>query len=93
MTGGVQEYGIVALVVGLCLGFFEVLKKMIPALAKNGTSAAGYLASDRERDNKLYSLHNQNDEDGTPIWYVPRSMEKTLDRMLDELREINQKLS
>lgn len=88
MTGGVQEYWIIALVIGLCTGFIEIIKKMIPKTSTNG----GYNAKDRARDNQLAAQHNRFDQDGTELWYVPRSMGITLDRMLDELRDMNKRL-
>lgn len=90
MTGGVQDYGIIALIMGLCMGLVEVIKKMIPRIS---AAQAGYTAQDRERDNHLAAQHKRYDEDGTELWYVPRSMGQTLDKMLDELREINKRLS
>lgn len=38
---------------------------------------------------ELKEMHNKYDEDGTPIWYFPKSSEKTQDKMLESLNKIS----
>ena len=44
----------------------------------------------KELNQKLWDLHNRFDEDGMPLWYVPRSWSKAQDKIMDACLEISQ---
>lgn len=54
----------------------------------------GNMASDlgqvKRQTDTLFSLHNRYDEDGSPLWYVPRSWAKIQADIIDLTREIVQ---
>lgn len=52
---------------------------------KNG-NGAGFTAEDRQRLTTLFRQHQVMDGDGTPLWYVPRSL---LASILAELKALN----
>lgn len=63
---------------------------------KNGNQNGNFTHDDRQRLYQLYRQHQQMDEDGTPLWYMPRSMvaaqskqAETLGNILTELRLLN----
>jgi hypothetical protein len=47
----------------------------------------------KDETHELHTLHKPKDPDGTPLWYVPRSLIKTQEDMLGEMRAMNQKMS
>jgi len=84
---GPQDIGILAAVIAMCLGLVEVVKRLA-----SKPKVAGYTAEDRERDNFLADQHKRYDQDGTELWYVPRSMGETLEEILSELREMRKQI-
>jgi len=41
-----------------------------------------------EQIQHLYDLHNKYDSNGTPIWYVPRALAATQDKVLETCQSI-----
>lgn len=41
-----------------------------------------------QTEDKLFDMHNKCDEDGLPLWYMPRSMKDILVKMEDTLQEL-----
>ena len=39
---------------------------------------------------KLYDWHNQRDEDGVPIWYVRKSLERHMGELTETVRVLHQ---
>lgn len=69
-------------VVGSVYAVVEALKHR--SYRKNGIPPS-FTASDRQMLRDLYKNHSVKDEDGTPLWYMPR-------RMLKDQEEANGKL-
>ncbi len=44
------------------------------------------MAADTRR---LYEMHDRRDEDGVPLWYVPRSMTKAVEEQTKVLQELH----
>ena len=59
----------------------DLLEKLVEKVEKMG-----------EETHELHILHKPKDTDGTPLWYVPRSMVSTQKEMLTEMRAMNQSL-
>ena len=76
-------------VVGVLAGVIFALAKFLETRGARKNGNGTFTADDRGRLTHLSKQHNQLDEDGTPIWYVPRSMVKVQGDMLEELRKLN----
>ena len=55
---------------------------------KNGTSTTHFQERDRQKLNSLHESHSHVDRDGTPLWYVPRSMVEGQTALLEKLNEM-----
>lgn len=42
---------------------------------------------------ELLKMHDVRDQDGTPIWYVPRSLESSINRLADSIDALRMDLS
>lgn len=81
-----------------------VLREVLPALkSKNGVSKSSHGVLTREdRDalmrqvSDLHDWHSERDEDGRMKWYIPKSLERSiqeLSKTIDGLTRILQKMS
>ena len=88
----VEVGGILLVAMVLARGLVEVVKLLISRLQmRNGGSdaAKAKLHPDAWRlireiangTNELVKAHSRTDEDGIPLWYMPRSMVKAFERM------------
>ena len=39
---------------------------------------------------KLWEVHDRRDEDGVPLWYVPRSLGNTLIQAVEQMRQVSE---
>ncbi len=83
----VNQPVIAAALVAAIYSLVEAIKWM--AMKRNGGPPGGYAESDRQMATTIYKQHQVIDEDGTPLWYVPRSMIKLQAETNDELRKLN----
>jgi len=37
---------------------------------------------------RLWEVHNKHDQDGVPVWYVPRSWAETQEKVVENLRQV-----
>jgi len=77
--------------VALGLASIEGMKTAMRALSRrrNGGApkvpACGMTPDQSQQLHELHAWHDQKDENGTPIWYTPRSMLKEQTRLLGEI--------
>jgi len=65
--------GEMAALIAVIMGLIEVVKQLIGRLISKSKPSETFEAKDREKLNYLYHAHNVKDDDGVPLWYVPRS--------------------
>jgi hypothetical protein len=63
---------------------------------RNGGSGVSISAKELHRMasqiEKLYDWHDQKDEDGVPVWYVRKSLERHIGELTETLRSLVQRL-
>jgi hypothetical protein len=60
-----------------------LIKKLIP-------NPSGFQARDRDMLKNLFASHNRTDEDGVPVWYMPRSWERSQENISKILLQISE---
>lgn len=66
------------------------LVKIIEALVKKtGKKESILLEDERMWLQNLYTMHQQKDSNGIPVWYVPRGCADAQDRLLDKINQIS----
>ena len=81
MIESVESVGIFAGMIGL----IEVIKMLINKLGKKESILT---EKERYQIHSLYDMHSKTDQDGTPLWYVPRDFMPMQTKMLDILKEM-----
>jgi hypothetical protein len=78
------------IVVVALVGAIYALVKGIEHLVqkKNGTNSVNFSEKDRQMLSTLYLQHDQKDKNGTPLWYVPRSMVEGQKVLIEKLNEM-----
>lgn len=72
------------------IGLLMISMRIIEALVKKFGNNRSLLKQDeRSWLKKLYDMHNVLDEDGKPIWYVPKKIDETTSSMLALLDKMN----
>ena len=68
-----QNPSLIAVLVFLVIGLFKVVNWLIRRVFNNRP-----VLSIREHEwlRFLYEMHNKNDENGIPLWYIPRDILK-----------------
>ena len=56
--------------------------------SRNGNGKSSVPQDMQDRIKKLYDQHNKYDEDGKPLWYVPRSWQTTQIEISNNLRDV-----
>ena len=88
-TGGV----LALLIIREVLGF---LKTKSGPNGPNGNGVVSLqvkeLRTMAEQIQKLYDWHDQRDEDGVPIWYVRKSLERHIGQLTETLRTLTQEI-
>ena len=84
--GGWQFGGTVV----LALGLVEVIKLLINKFSNNkGANGKSVLTPEEQYQLQMLSdMHAKTDEDGMPVWYVPRSWGAMQEKMVETLRDI-----
>jgi len=80
-----MDYAITALVVGIVMALIKVIEKLID---HNGEKKSILMTDEREWLRELYTQHQKFDENGTPIWYVPRSWDDTQQEIVKALTTV-----
>lgn len=65
-------------VVAVALALIKIIDKLIEKKGTAAKNAVGFGAADREALHVLREQHGKVDADGVPLWYVPRSIERTM---------------
>ncbi|UCC71271.1 MAG: hypothetical protein JSV86_12865 [Gemmatimonadota bacterium] len=86
MTG--VEGGIVGVAVFLALGAFKLLERVIDK--RNGTNGKGLSSEERTWLAELHQWHDRHDQDGVPLWYLPRRLLESQREIVQEIRRLNQ---
>lgn len=87
-TGFTNSPTAVGAIVAVVFGGVELLKFTIGRLApakKNSNGA--FNGADRAMLKGLHEAHEKTDADGRPLWYMPKSLVETQDKILDIQRE------
>jgi len=68
-----------------CMGLVKETREMVKTLhAIHGDDEI----LSKVRD--MHAAHARTDEDGTPLWYVPRSLQHTLDSVATAVRDLHE---
>jgi hypothetical protein len=67
----------------------EIYKALNARSIQKKNDNNGFGREDQQKLITLYKQHQIVDEDGTPIWYVPRSMLKLQSAAVEELKKLN----
>jgi len=81
---------------GLCMALIEVIKYLVKEYKESNTdkklkeiqNTANVLYDLKIVCDSLHNMHDVKDEDGTPIWYVPRASIKLQKDMQDSLESM-----
>ncbi len=69
------------------MGLMALIKHLIPA-PKKADDDDSRMDEIKVVVDKIFDMHARFDEDGTPLWYVPRSWSSTQDQIVETLRDI-----
>ena len=87
-----EDAGITAGLVAVAISLVELVEFMVAKLAaKNGNGAPSMLHKiDKIQGvvDRIFEMHDQLDEDGTPLWYVPRSWAPLQQQIASDLRDV-----
>ncbi|MCP4201151.1 MAG: hypothetical protein GY769_04375 [bacterium] len=92
-AGDVQQIANQPIVVGGLLAVLYAMVRVVEVLAarrngKNGKPGS-FVEEDRQKLITLYKQHQLVDEDGTPLWYLPRSMIRLQTETNSLLKKLN----
>jgi hypothetical protein len=79
-----ESLGLFGVIIILCQTIVEIVKAFV-FKNKNGNSLT---KAEHEALMRLDNIHNRHDQNGIPLWYVPRSWEDTQKSIVD----LNQKM-
>lgn len=90
---GLETGGVIGMMIVLSMGLVKVIEALI-AKRRNGngtpTPIPAILVSEQERQlHELYELHHRFDDDGAPLWYVPRSWGETQKEIAKSLENVS----
>jgi len=79
----------IAEIIAITVAFMKVMDILIGSLMRRMSPTDHKLSLEDKRMIKaLYDMHNKYDEDGAPLWYVPRSWSSTQSHILETVGEI-----
>jgi len=76
-------------IIALTATLVKILDMVISAIIKKTFPESKFTEADHNRLARLYEMHNVLDDDGTPIWYVPRSWADTQKDILHTVGEVS----
>lgn len=80
-----MNYTVMALIVGIVMALIKVIERLVdPLIAKRSSLTA----KEHEWIYELYKMHAKYDEDGLPLWYVPRSWAESQKEIVSALRAV-----
>lgn len=84
--GPAEITAIVVALVAVIEGLLALIRHILHKRNGNG----GHIHHIKNRVDSLYEMHNKHDQDGIPIWYVPRSSVETQKEIVDRLYVVSQ---
>ena len=69
---------------------YIVARDVVPYLIRrrNGKNGTGREGSTHQMVRDLHTWHDQRDEDGVPVWYVRKSLERSIDNLTVAIKEL-----
>jgi len=85
---------IVGAVIGLMMALVKIIERLLDAKMhkKAGPTVASLTDQERVWLRELHQMHSRFDDDGVPVWYVPRSWITLQERMGETLNKIGESL-
>ena len=80
-----MEYTAIALIVGVVMGLIKIVERLIEPMVSKKSSLT---AKEHEWIYELYKMHARYDDDGLPLWYVPRSWAESQKEIVQALRTV-----
>lgn len=85
--------GIIGICIVLAQGLIGITKTLIERKLNghkgNDIKSVQFLEEQRIQLKELHDIHFRFDDNGAPLWYVPRSLSTNLSKVADLLGEIN----
>lgn len=74
--------------IAIVMALIEIIKMLISKMARK-TNSSVLTHKEHEWLHDLHSMHNKTDQDGLPLWYVPRVWTNLFKDVNESLRSIN----
>lgn len=71
-----------SIVVTVVLAAFKTIELVISKMREKPEN------EDSQKISRLYEMHMKTDDDGTPIWYFPRSQRRIQQDIIDKIQDI-----